>query len=148
MREKIGDNPKQIIQNNHKEKHRHELSENRIAEHIHKLNEERWIHDERIMILFFSLIRYRLRENTKTQLDTTDELFIEKARNEADDCEEYNVSDNTIVSKDAYHGINHGEGNLYQSTESAFKESRYSSYVPRINNATSENCRHRKKCRK
>ncbi len=148
MREKIRNDPKQIVENNHEEKHRHKLRKDRGAEHFNQLNEERWIHNKRIMILLVSLIRLCLRENTKAQLDTTDELFIEKARNEADDCEENNVSDNAIISKDAYHGINHGEGNLYQSTESAFKESRYSGNVPRINNATSENCRHRKKCRK
>ena len=148
MREKIGDNPKQIIQNNHKEKHRHELSENRSAEHIHKLNEERWIHDERIMILFFSLIRFRLREKVKTQLNFANQFAIEQAGNESDDCEEHNVSNNTTICEDTHHCLNHGVGNLYESPEGIRDEISYSSNVPRINNATSENCRHRKICKK
>jgi len=65
------------------------------------------------MILFFPPFRYRQRESVKARLNTTNELFVKKTRDEANDCEKNNISDNTIVSENAYHGINHGESNFY-----------------------------------
>lgn len=64
------------------------------------------------MILFFPLFRYRQRESVKAQLNATNELLVEKTRDEANDCEKNNVSDNPIVSENAYHGINHRESNF------------------------------------